>query len=390
MQKTVLLAFLAMLTWAGQSLAQDAAAKIVKPVGTVKAIMGNTITLTTDAGATMNVTVGDNTRMLRTAPGQKDLKDAVPAHLQDVQVGDRILARGTQAGDGGPVAATAVIVMKARDIAAMQQQERDDWEKRGIGGLVTAIDAARGNITISISALGGSKTEQVHVAKTTIIRRYAPDSIKFDDAKAGTIEQTKVGDQLRARGTNSADGSEMAAEEIVSGTFLNIAGTVISTDAAKQEVSVMDLATKKPLILRIAGDSQLREMPTMMAQRMAMRMKGGSAGEGGVGPMQPGKPAERTGAGGFGGPRPGAGRGDFQQMLARLPVVTLGALQKGSAVMIVATEGSASTPPTAITLLTGVEPILTATPKGGQAAMLLSPWNLSGAGSGDAAGGANP
>jgi hypothetical protein len=49
--------------------------------------------------------------------------------------------------------------------------------------------------------------------------------------------------------------------------------------------------------------------------------------------------------------------------------------------MIVATEGSATSSPTAITLLTGVEPILTASPKGGQAAMLLSPWNLSGSGS---------
>src|SRR5580692_10011044 len=86
--------------------AQEPTAAIVKPVGTVKAIAGNSITLTTDAGASMNVVVGDATRMVRTAPGQKDLKDAVPTQLSDVQVGDRILARGKASSDGGSVLAT--------------------------------------------------------------------------------------------------------------------------------------------------------------------------------------------------------------------------------------------------------------------------------------------
>jgi hypothetical protein len=69
-------------------------------------------------------------------------------------------------------------------------------------------------------------------------------------------------------------------------------------------------------------------------------------------------------------------------MLARMPAITIADLQKGDAVMIVATEGNAASQPTAITLLSGVEPILTAAPD--QAAMSLSPWSL-GAPSGDAA-----
>jgi hypothetical protein len=334
------------------------------------------------------VVAGSSTRMVRTAPGQKDLKDAAPAQLQDVQVGDRILARGKPSSDGSSVLAGSVIVMKSADISAKQQQERDDWQKRGIGGLVTAIDAANGNFTVSISTLGGSKAATVHVAKGTVIRRYAPDSVKFDDAKPGTLDQVKTGDQLRARGTKNADGSELAAEEIVSGTFRNLVGTVISTDASKQEINVMDLATKKPVVLKIAADSQLRELPAMMAQRIATRLKTGSADDqqgtaNQAPPSSPGKPGEAAPSGGNGGQRAG-GRGDFQQMLSRLPAVTIADLQKGSAVMIVATEGSATNSPTAITLLTGVEPILAA-PKGGQAAMLLSPWNLGGSG-GDAGG----
>jgi len=75
------------------------------------------------------------------------------------------------------------------------------------------------------------------------------------------------------------------------------------------------------------------------------------------------------------------GAPDFQQLLNRMPAVTLADLHKGDAVLIVATEGSASGA-TAITLLSGVEPILQAAPSASQA-MMLTPWSL-GAPGGDA------
>ena len=80
-----------------------------------------------------------------------------------------------------------------------------------------------------------------------------------------------------------------------------------------------------------------------------------------------------------GGSRP-RGAADLQQMLGRLPTVTLADLQKGDAVMLVSTQGSGDSPLNVITLLTGVEPILTAAPSGRGAAMLLSPWNLGSSG----------
>ena len=76
------------------------------------------------------------------------------------------------------------------------------------------------------------------------------------------------------------------------------------------------------------------------------------------------------------------GSGDFQQMLSRVPAVTLADLHKGDALLIVATEGSVSGS-TAITLLSGVEPILQAAPSSSQA-MMLTPWSLGGAPGGDA------
>jgi len=348
-----------------------------RAVGTIKSITGNNLAITSDAGATMTITVQDSTRMVRTAPGAKDLKGATSIALQELQSGDRVLARGKLSDDGKSLAASSIIVIKGSDVIAKQQQEREDWQKRGTGGLVTAVDAAAGAITISNSTMGGTKTTTVRVSKDTIVRRYAPDSVRFDDARPGTIDQIKVGDQLRARGTRSADGSEMAAEEIVSGTFRNIAGTLISADAANNSLTVQDLLTKKPVTLKINADSQLRSLPPMVAQRIAARLKGGSPqGPGGTGAGGQGAPPARVGEAQGGPLRPS---GDFQQMLNRMPAVTLADLQKGAAVMIVATEGSASSQPTAVTLLTGVEEILTASPDSSRAAMLLSPWNLGGA-----------
>ena len=105
-----------------------------KPVGTVKALSGNTITLTTSSGSTVDIVVQNSTRMVRIAPGQKDLKDATPVQLQEVHVGDRILARGTPSEDGKSVAASSIILMKESDVSAKQEQDREDWQKRGVGG----------------------------------------------------------------------------------------------------------------------------------------------------------------------------------------------------------------------------------------------------------------
>ena len=376
-----------------ETMTPAASSQMAKPVGTVKALSGNTITLTTDAGSTVNIVVQDSTRLVRIAPGQKDLKDATPIQLADVQVGDRILARGRASDDGKSVAASSVILMKESDVSAKQERDREDWQKRGVGGLVSKVDAPNGTVTLSAPPGTDNKPVTIQISKSTIIRRYSPDSVKFDDAKPSSLAEIRPGDQLRARGTRSADGAELAADEVVSGSFRNIAGLVTATDASANTITVMDLATKKPVTLGITADSQLRKLPPMVAQRIALRLRGGVP-DGAPHPPAPGanssgsaKESQTPPGNNAGGSRPG-GSPDFQQMLKRMPPVTLADLQKGDAVMVVTTEGTASTQPTAITLLSGVEPILSASPNGNQAAMLLSPWNLGGGG--DAAAGANP
>jgi len=323
------------------------------------------------------VLVQPSTRVLRMAPGQKDLKDAAPLSLTDLQPGDRMIIRGSLADDGKSVVASSLLVMKKADIEQRQEQEREDWQKRGVGGLVKAIDPASGTVTLSTGAAGSGKTITVRVSKETIVRRYAPESVRFQDAKPATVEQIKSGDQLRARGALSAEGTELSAEEIVFGSFRNIAGTVTAIDSADNTLSVMDLITKKPVSVKITADSQLRKVPPMVAQRIAIRLKGSppDSGQGASGGNQsPALKAEQA-PGAAGGSRL-RGAGDLQQMLSRLPAVTLADLQKGDAVMLVTLQGSANSALNAVTLLTGVEPILTASPNGEGAAMLLSPWSL--------------
>ena len=254
---------------------------------------------------------------------------------------------------------------------------------------MSAVDLPSGTITISARALGGARSVTIRISSDAILRRYAPNSVNFDDAKPSTLDQIKTGDQLLARGTRSADGSELAAEEVVSGSFRNIAGTIVSIGSDSNTLSVMDLITKKPVDVKIAADSQIRKLPPQMAQFMAMRLKGqAGAGPGGAGngpdttgvQPQAGRQGPASGdgngvSGGTGG-REGRAGGDLQQILNRVPRATLADLQKGDAVMIVATSGNGAGPVTAITLVSGVEPLLEASPNGGAQSMILPPWSM--------------
>lgn len=380
------------------SQAQPAA----RALGTVSAIDGQSITLKTDAGTQMTVAISDSTKLLQLKPGEKDLKQATPLALADLKVGDRILARGLTAADGKSIQATSVIAMKQSAIADKQARERTEWQRNGVGGLVKNVDPATGLISIATNGVGSAKEIAVHISKSTVIRRYAPDSVKFDDAKTAPLSDVKAGDQLRARGQKNADGSEITADEVVSGTFRNIAGILVSSDSSAGTLVVTDLATKQPVTLHISADSQVRKLPPFLAQGIAMRLRGTPAG-GQAGPAtgpngasgtpsaantgQAASPRSGAGAGagagpgGFGG---GQGRGDLQQMLARMPAATLADLNKGDALMIVATEGSATASSTVITLLAGVEPILQTSSKA-TPDMILSPWTLGGGGGGEGA-----
>jgi hypothetical protein len=196
----------------------------------------------------------------------------------------------------------------------------------------------------------------VAVGANAVLLRYAPDSVKFSDAKPGTFEQIKVGDQMRALGTKSDDGGRFTAEKLVSGTFRNLGVTVVSVDAQSGAITVKDLASGQPVLVRTNADSKLHRLPPAAAQKLAALNSGGTPG-------------------GKSGSEPGDEPLDVQQMLERAPALDLGELKPGDPLIVVSTEGAKPSEVMAIDILAGVEPILAARPKGSNQAVIGS-WRL--------------
>jgi hypothetical protein len=302
------------------------------------------ISLKTDKGEAVTAPVGASTVYLRVPPGEKDLQKAARIAFSDIGVGDRVLVIGQK----------TVIVMTRSDLAQKQRREQEEWQKRGMSGTVWAIDPAAKTFTIK----SGPKTVTVQPSDRTDYRRYAPDSVKFSDARPSSLAEVKTGDQVRVLGDPSEDGTSIRAERIVSGSFRQIAGTISSLRAEAGEIIIKDLATKKPLTVRVNSDSTLKKLPLAMATTLARRYQPGGG--------------EAAGA-------PAGSGGDIGPMLDRLPAMPLAELKAGDAIMISSTTGADPARVTAIMLLAGVEPLLTASPAATRD--IMSGWNLgSGAG----------
>ena len=384
--------------------AQDAPAAVAnRALGTVTSVEAGVLTIKTDAGAIITATLGSNVRVQQLAPGSTDLKTAEAATPDAIAVGDRVLVSGT-AADGNGLTASRVILMKSTAIAQRNQSTQADWNRRGTGGIVTAVDPVSGAISLS----SGTRKLTLDTTSATKFRRYAPGSVKFEEAKPGTLADVHAGDQLRARGDRSADGTTVKAEEVVSGSFRNLSGTIASVNPGANSFVIKDLATKKNETVTVGPDSDLRSLPPEMAARFApgRAARAGAVGAAGAG-AQPGSAAPAEGAenrragqgagapegsrpagvapGGYAGGRgPGSGGrtgADLSAMIPRLPKTALADFKPGEALMIVA-SGSSTGPYTAITVLSGVEPLLTG-PAGSE--ITLPPWSSTGGG-GEAAG----
>jgi hypothetical protein len=328
--------------------------------------------------------------------------------------------------------------MTKSDIEQKQAAERAEWLRRGVAGTVTAINPDTKEVSLKVKAPQGDKTLIMDSAEKVQFRRYAPDSVKFADAKPSDFAALKVGDMVRVLGTKNADETHITPEAVVSGSFHNMAGTITAIDTANGEIKVTNLETKKPMTVKVGSDAMLRRLPPQMASFLAARMQGGAAsggmgrgpagGQGGAtgggtgaapgagtggaregsamrgpgrpdgmaqgdrprmgstgGPVPNVGPGNASGAfpggfqgGGAGGPGGGAGRGngDLAQMLERMPPVALTDLKVGDAVIVASTTGNDPTRVTAITLLAGVEPLLTAPRQQEGRALNGGSWNL--------------
>src|SRR5215813_14014290 len=130
-----------------------------RPIGVILAIdpAAKRVTIKTDSGPEMTIVFDEATRFLRVAPGAKDLENAAPISAPELTAGDRILARGRSGGDPGSFVATSIIVISKADLARKHAAERAEWEKRGVGGVISALDPAAKEITINIPITAGAK-----------------------------------------------------------------------------------------------------------------------------------------------------------------------------------------------------------------------------------------
>ena len=335
-------------------------------IGEVKTIdaAGKQLTIKTDAGSMVTVSLTDKTTYKRLAPGEQSLTNAVDITFADLAAGDRVWARGNVAEDRKSVPPAMVVVMTKSDLAKKQDAERAEWRRRGILGVITALKPDTNEITISNRTMAGNQTVVISVSDNTEMRRYAPDSIKFGDAKPSNFGELKVGDQLRALGDRAEDPLRFNPEKIVTGSFRTVGGVVTAIDPATGEIQINELQKKTPLTIVIKQDAVLRRFPADLSG-----MGRGPGGPGAGAPRAGGAPAagappaqgqaQRPQGGGPGGPggRPGGGF-NINEMLERLPTISIADVKVGDTIIVSSTQGVDPNRLTAIALVTGADTLL--------------------------------
>jgi hypothetical protein len=342
--------------------------------------------------------LADNTQYYRAKPealaraesGKITAADLDKITFADIGVGDRVIVLGRTSDDRRAVLARTVIVAKKADIAGKHERDREEWRRRGTLGTVASVDAAAKTITITTRTPEGPKPVTIEAGgPAASFRRYPPGSVKYAETQPSNFSEVRIGDQLRVLGERSADGARVTPEIVAFGSFRTLIAKVVSVDAANKVLKVNDEQNKRELQVSLVPDSTVRRMPEMMSMMFARMAAGGGPGmgggrfgapgggqgggrpegrpEGGQRPQGGGPPQGGEGQGGGGGQRRMmmGGRGfDVQEMIEQLPQVQLAELKPGDVVIVASTVGSDPARATAITILTGAEPILLAMQSG--------------------------
>jgi len=310
-----LLASASVLTAQTTAPAPDPAITSLSVTGVVTNLKTETrqVIVKTAAGNEVTVTLSDRTTFMRIPPGEKTKDKFVPVTANDFGVGDSVFARGRMSADLKSMPALEFYVMSKADIAQKRERERDEWTRRGVAGTVSVLNAEKNEISLDMRTPEGPKPIVVAAGAQTQFRRYAPDSVRFSDAKPSSFSELKVGDQLRALGTKSADGTRFTPEEIVAGSFQTIGGPITEINVEKQEIKINDLQSKQAVTVVVTRDSAMRKF---------------------------------------------TGTGDLQDVFDQLPAFTLQELKPGETILISSTKGAHPARITAIAIVSGAEQLL--------------------------------
>jgi len=323
----------------------DPAITALSVMGVVSELKADTrqVIVTTAAGSVVTVTLSDRTVFMRIPPGEKTKDKFIKIALTDFTLGDSVFARGRMSEDRKNMPALEFYVMSKGDIAEKKQRERSEWTKRGIAGTISAINAENKEISVDGRTAEGPKPIVIATNGDTKFRRYAPDSVRFSDAQPGTFADLKVGDQLRALGTKSTDGARFTPEELVTGSFQTISGTITEIDAEKKEIKIKDLQSQQLITIALSKDSSMRRLTPEMIAALTSPAKAG---------------------------------GDLQEMFDQLPTFTFQDLKPGDSILISSTKGADATRITAIAVVSGVGPLLQNKQTGRATAVSLGAMSL--------------
>jgi len=367
-------ALLAICGFVLDASAQTAAPKASLVPGDLVAIAESKLVIKTKDGD-LDVALPNTTEFKKLPPDNLKFSAAVEAAKTDLSVGDKIVASGFYSDDKKTLSARTVYLVSKSELAQKQAKENERWATRGISGRVASVNPSANQVTIEVRGLMNTTSIVVTPKSEAIFRRYKQDSVKYNEAVESSILDIKQGDMLRAVGDRGAEGTTFTAEEVLTGAFQTVAGTVKSVDAEKGEVIVTPAGTTTDVTIAITPNSAVKRFPEEMAMRMIGGTgPGGAPGQGGIRPAgaQPagGQPAggqrpagAGPGQGGAGGPgrtMGGGQRGGIDDMFERFPTISIGDLKPGDIIAVSSSKNDNAQRINAIKLLAGVGPFLAA------------------------------
>lgn len=368
----ITISLLALATAGAQTQQAPAAKQFLAGEVTAVDAAAHTVTVRADKGETVTLSTTEQTTYTRLPPGVTDLKQGARVTFAEVRVGDRVVAPGVTTAGGS----ASRLILTARAAGG------PGGNGRRLNGRVVSVDAAKKLIVVQARGREGQEAVTVDASAAARVLRYAPDSMRPADAVAGSLADVRAGENIRATGERSADGTTFKAEEVLTGSFARFVGTVASADAQRGEL-VVKTDDGKNVKLSFGARSSLRritpefeqtlakqraEFEQRREQRRAERQQQGGQAQGGQAQGAGEGGRQRQGgqrgdgqARGEGGQRrggPGGGGNNFQQMFESLPVVTLAELKKGDAVVVTVTPTADATRATVVSLVTGSADVL--------------------------------
>ncbi len=401
-----------LLSLAANAIPARAETQSQAPTATTVTILGQveqvdapnrTLKMKAADGTLLTVSLAERGNVVKVAPGETSLQNAAPISFDAIVAGDRVMVRGGEKAGDAITKALRVVVMAQTDLAARNEAEQRAWRERGVAGTIISADSVNEEFILKVNtpttpsaAAPGSSAPATNIvvsAKGATIHRYADTSVKFTDARKATVAEMAAADQARVLGTRSPDGAKITAERVVFGSFTTMALAIEKIDPVAGQISVKDLQSNQKFTIAMVPGGTIRKIPAEMGAMFAA-MSGGTGGGrpgmgGGMGAgapasgnpagtrpegarggssSTPGAPAMGAGAPGGMGARPtggGRGRGGMEDMVDRMPVITLADLKKDDWIGAVVGKIDASGKAVAFNMLAGIEVFAARANRGG-------------------------